>query len=355
MTTMSANFVSSQTLANSLVAPVMQAQSSLTTAMTEESTGQYANLGLELGEQSGYELSIKEQAGLLQALTAGNSVVSTNLSTAQSALSAISSSAQTTLNDLATWTPSANSGASLQNMGQSALQSLVASANTTSGGQYVFGGINSAAAPMADYYSTPASAAKTAIDQAFQTAFGVLPTDPAAANISVSALQSFLAGPFAALFQGTSWSADWSSASSANTSAEIAPGQIVTTSTNANQAGFQELAQAYAMLSEFGGSQLSGAAQQAVATAATSLVSQGIDSMTNIQAGLGSAQSAVTDANDTMNSQFTILEQQVDNLDDVNANTTAAQISSLTNQIQMAYELTSRLQQLNLAQYLPVP
>ena len=355
MTTMSANFVSSQTLANSLVAPVMQAQSSLTTAMTEESTGQYADLGLELGEQSGYELSIKEQAGLLQALTAGNSAVSTNLSTAQSALSAISSSAQTTLNDLATWTPSANSGASLQNMGQSALQSFVASANTTSGDQYVFGGINSAAAPMADYYSTPTSAAKTAIDQAFQTAFGVLPTDPAAANISASALQSFLAGPFAALFQGTSWSADWSSASSVDTSAEIAPGQTVTTSTNANQAGFQQLAQAYAMLSEFGGSSLSGAAQQAVATAASSLVSQGIDSMTNIQAGLGSIQSAVSDANDTMNSQLTILEQQVDNLDDVNANTTAAQISNLTNQIQMAYELTSRLQQLNLAQYLPVP
>ena len=56
-----------------------------------------------------------------------------------------------------------------------------------------------------------------------------------------------------------------------------------------------------------------------------------------------------------MSSQLTILQQQVGNLDDVNANTTAAQINSLTNQIQMAYELTSRLQQLNLAQYLPVP
>jgi len=355
MTTMSANFVSSQALATNLVLPAMQAQSSLTTAMTEESTGQYADLGLQLGEQSGYELSLKEQVGQLQTLTSNNSIVSTSLSTAQSALSAISSSAQTTLNDLATWTPSANSGASLQNMGQSALQSLIASANATSGDQYVFGGINSAVAPMADYYSTPASAAKTAIDQAFQTAFGILPTDPAAANISASAMQSFLSGPFAALFEGASWSADWSSASSANTSAEIAPGQTATTSTNANQPGFQELAQAYAMLSEFGGSELSGAAQQAVATAASSLVSQGMDSMTNIEAELGSTQSAVTNANSAMSSQLTILQQQVGNLDDVNANTTAAQINSLTNQIQMAYELTSRLQELNLAQYLPVP
>ena len=355
MTTVGANFVSSQFLANSLLGPVMQAQSSLATAMTEESTGQFADLGLQLGEQSGYELSLKEQVGHLQTLTANNSIVSTSLSTAQSALSAISASAQTTLSALATWTPGANSGASLQNMGQSALQSLIASANTTSGDQYVFGGINSAVAPMADYYSTPASAAKTAIDQAFQTAFGVLPSDPAAADISASAMQSFLSGPFAALFQGASWSADWSQATSTNTSAEIAPGETVTTSTNANEPGFQQLSQAYAMLGEFGGSELSGAAQQAVATAASSLVSQGVDSMTNIQAELGSTQSAVTNANSSMNSQLTILQQQVGNLDDVNANTTAAQINSLTNQIQMAYELTSRLQQLNLAQYLPVP
>ena len=240
-------------------------------------------------------------------------------------------------------------------MGQSALQSLIASTNTTSGGQYVFGGVNSAVAPMADYYSTPTSAAKTAVDQAFQTAFGVLPSDPAAASISASAMQSFLAGPFAALFQGAAWTSDWSSASSANTSAEIAPGQTVATSTNANQPAFQQLAQAYTMLSEFGGSQLSGAAQQAVATAATSLVSQGLVSVTNTQAALGATQSAVTDANNSMSSQLTILQQQIGNLDNVNADATAAQINSLTNQIQMAYELTARLQQLNLAQYLPVP
>ena len=142
---------------------------------------------------------------------------------------------------------------------------------------------------------------------------------------------------------------------SVNTSAEIAPGQTVTTSTNANQAGFQQLAQAYAMLGEFGGSALSSEAQQAVATAASSLVSQGVNSMINIQAELGSTQSAVTNANSSMSSQLTILQGQLGNLDTANPTTTAAQISSLTNQIQMAYELTARLQQLNLAQYLPVP
>jgi len=353
--TMTPTLVSSQSLGNSLLLPLTQAQAQLTTAMTEETTGQYADLGLQLGDQSGYELSLKEEVQQLQALTAGNSLVATNLSTAQNALTAISSTAQRTVGNLAAWTPGANSGASLQTMGQSALQGLIASANASSGDAYVFGGINSSVAPMADYFSTPTSSAKTAVDQAFQTAFGMSPTDPAAASISASQMQSFLAGPFAALFSGAPWTSDWSSASSANTTAEISPGQTATTSTNANGPAFQELTQAYTMLAEFGGSQLSLSAQQAVASTATSLIAQGQDSLINAQTALGSTQSAVTDANSSMNAQLTLLQKQVNNLDNVDPNATAAEIAGLTNQIQMAYELTARIQQLNLAQYLPVP
>ena len=353
--TMSPDSVSSLYLANSLILPVTQAQAQLTTAMTEESTGQYADLGLQLGDQSGYELSLKEQVQGLHALTSGNSLISMNLSTAQDALKTIASTAQSTVADLTAWTPSANSGASLQTMGQSALEGLIGSANATSGDVYVFGGVNSGVAPLANYYSTPTSAAKTAVDQAFQTAFGVLPTNPAAASITASQMQGFLSGAFAGLFSGANWTSLWSSASSTNTSSQIAPAQTATTSMNANDPSFRDLAQAYTMLSEFGGSELSLSAQQAVASAASSLITQGQNALTNAQAALGATQSAVNDANSSMSSQLTILQQQIDGLDDVDQSATAAQITSLTNQIQMAYELTARLQQLNLAQYLPVP
>jgi flagellar hook-associated protein 3 FlgL len=324
---MSAYLVSSQFLGSSLILPITRAQSALTTAMTEESTGQYADLGLKLGDQSGYELSLKEQVSLIQTLTSGNSLVSTTLATAQNALTTISASAQSTMQSLTVWTPTANSGATLQTMGQSALQSLIASTNATSGDQYDV-------APMADYYSTPTSAAKTSVDQAFQAAFGVLPSDPAAAGISASAMQSFLTGPFAGLFSGSAWSSEWSSASSTNASAEIAPGQTVATSASANEQAFQELAQAYTMLSEFGGSQLSAGAQQAVASASSSLIARGQDSLTNLQAALGATQSAVTDANAnaSMSAQSTILQKQVDALDNVDPNATAVRINSLTNQ-----------------------
>jgi flagellar hook-associated protein 3 FlgL len=244
--------------------------------------------------------------------------------------------------------------ATLQNLGVNALQSLISAANTTSGGQYVFGGVNSSVAPMADYFSSTPSAAKTAVDTAFQTAFGCLPTDTAASTITAAQMQEFLGGAFADQFSGSNWSSNWSSASSTNVSSQIAPGETIDASTNANQPGFQQLAEGYAMLSEFGGSQLSSAAQQAVASAATSLINQGVSSITATEASVGASLQRVTDANSSMSSQMTILQTEIGNLDDVNAQSVATQLNTLSTQLQTAYELTAQLQKLNLAQYLPV-
>ncbi len=352
--TMTANFVSSQYLANALVAPVNQAQSQLATATTEMSTGEYVDLGLQLGDRSGYELSLKQEVAKISSLTASNAIVSTSLSTAQNALSSISSDAASTLKDLTSWNASANTGATLETIGASALQSLIASANATSGGTYVFGGINTSVAPLSDYFSTPDSAAKTAVLNAFQSAFGVLPSDPAASAITATQMQSFLSGSFASLFSDASWSSDWSAASSTDTSAEVAPGQTVTTSGNANDSSFQTLAQAYTMLASFGGSSLSGSAQQAVASAASALVSKGQSALINLQGSLGEQQSVISDANDSMSAQSTLLQTQINGLDNVDQNAISSKITLLQTQIQMAYELTSRLQSLNLANYLPV-
>jgi len=350
---MSAVYVSSQYLSNVLNLPVMQTKSALATAEVEASTGQYADLGLQLGDQAGYELSLRTQTALLQSLTDSNSIATTGLNTSQSALSGILKDSQNTLQSLATWTSGNNSSSILQNLGANALQSLTANANVSSNGGYVFGGINSGVAPMANYFSSPTSSAKAAIDAAFQTTFGMPPSDPAAASISVSALQAFLTGPFAAQFQGSAWTSNWSSASSTNASQTIAPGQTVATSANLNQPGFQQLAQGYAMLSELGGANLSQAAQQLVASSAATLVAAGGSAVTAAAATLGGAQQRITEANGSMASQLTILQTQIGNLDNVDANKTAVTINALMTQLQTAYQLTARLQQMSLAQYLP--
>ncbi len=347
---MTTAFVSTNYMATALLPSVTQTQSTLASLEVAASTGQYANIGLQLGDQSGYELSLKNENDLLQTLTSSNGVVTTNLTTAQDALNSILTDAQSTVASLTTWTADGtNSNSTLQTLGSDSLQSLIATTNTTSNGQYVFGGINSSVAPMTDY-----SSAESTIDAAFQSYFGFAPTDAAASTVTASQMQTFLSGPFASMFSGSGWTTNFSSASSTNTSGQIAPGETIDTSTNANQPGFQQLAQGYAMLAGFGGSQLSAAAQQVVASTASSLIAQGTNSVTATEANVGASLSQVTEANSSMSSQMTILQTQIGNLDNVDSATVAAQINTLSTQLQTAYELTAQLQKLSLAQYLPI-
>jgi flagellar hook-associated protein 3 FlgL len=350
---MAASMVSTSSLGSAMLSSMARSQNQLTQLTAESSSGQYADLGLQLGDQSGYELSLRNQTNLLQSLTTANSLTVTSLKTAQAALDAIRTTAESAVSTLTSTTAGSSSAATtLQSTGTNALQSLISDTNTTANGQYVFAGDNSGVAPMTDYFSSTTSAAKSAIDTAFVNTFGFSPTSASASTISASDMQSFITGTLDPLFSGSNWTDNWSSASSTDVTTQIAPDESATTSTNANQPGFQQLAEGYAMLAEFGGSSLSTAAQQTLITSASSLINQGISSLTTTEATLGAAQTQVTDASTVMSNQLTILQTQVGNLDNVNSQQVATQLNTLSTQLQTAYQLTAQLQKMNLAQYL---
>jgi flagellar hook-associated protein 3 FlgL len=55
-----------------------------------------------------------------------------------------------------------------------------------------------------------------------------------------------------------------------------------------------------------------------------------------------------------MSSQMTILQTQIGNLDNVNSSAVATQLTQLSTQLETAYQLTSQITKLSLAQYLPI-
>ena len=351
---MTASIVSTYSLGAATLSSMTRAQNQLTQLTAESSSGQYADLGVQLGDRSGYELSLRNQINQLQTLTTSNNLTSTSLKSAQAALDAIRTTAQSAVKTLtSTVAGSSSAAATLQSTGTNALQSLIAATNTTADGQYVFGGDNSGVAPMADYFSSTTSAAKSAIDTAFFNTFGFTPSSASAASITATDMQNFISGTLDPLFSGSNWTSNWSSASSTDVTTQIAPGESATTSVDANQPGFQQLAEGYAMLAEFGGSTLSSATQQTVVTSASSLINQGITSLTTTEATLGLVQTNVTNATTSMSNQLTILQTQVGNLDNVDASAVAVQLNALSVQLQTAYQLTAQLQKMNLAQYLP--
>ena len=344
--------VSTPVLSALMSGTVSRAQTALATADAQESSGVYADAGLQFGGQSGLELSLRERNDLLTSFTSGNALVSAGLGVATTQLDAMRNAAQQTMQSLTEWQPGEAGSNDLPGLGQASLSSFTAAANAASNGQYVFGGVNSGAPPIADY-SASGSPAKAAVDQSFQAYFGFAQSDPKTASISQSSMQGYLDTSFAQLFQEPAWSSTWSSASSANATADVAPGQSVASSASANQPGFAELAQAYAMLSEFGGPSFAQGAQQAVVSTAQSLIAKGQAGLTTVEAGVGAASAAVTSANNLNDSQSTLLQKQLGAMDNVDPYAVATRIGELQTQLQTAYQLTAQLQQLSLAKFLP--
>jgi flagellar hook-associated protein 3 FlgL len=324
-------------------------QTQLTQAQTEVSTGQVADIGLTLGAGTGKFVSLTQQLSGLQTITDTNNLVSTRLSATNSAMSDILSTAQGFLNDLVTDQNDTSNAALMQQQAMTSLQSVVSDLNTTADQQYVFSGINSDVKPLQDYSQSPA---QQAVANAFSAAFGTTQSGAGVANISPTAMQTFLSNQFSALFTGSNWTTNWSSASSQPIRSRITSTELTDTSVTANDPSIQGIIQAYTMVADLGLSNMSQSTRQTVLSTAASTLSQAITGFTNLQAGLGTMQSQVTNANDQMSVQMNVLTTQIDNLDSVNPYEASTKVNDLTTQIETAYALTQQLHGLSLVNYL---
>lgn len=352
---MSVNSVSSSTLASILQNSVARLQSQLTTVQTESSTGLLADIGLTLGAHSGQDAALHQQMADLTAISTSNSVVSAQLDTASSALTSLQGKASTMLASFIkgqTATPGGTDATALQKQAAGALVSFASLMSASVGGVFVFGGINSGAAPIATYAQTPAGAAQSAIDSAFQSAFGFSVSSPNVNTITASQMTSFLDDQFAAQFSGANWSANWSSASDTPMSNRIGANQTIATSASANQAGFQKMAQALTMVSEFGGLGLSSDAYAALMNTAQSVMNAANSGLIATGAAVGTIQNQVKEASSAIALQQNVLTTQIDANESVNPYDVASQVTNLSTQLQTAYSLTAQIHKLSLVNFL---
>ena len=344
--------VSTQTLSNASRQTIAQTQTDLANAQAELSSGKLADIGLGLGARSSTLISLDGESARLQAITTGNTTATTRLSATVSALNTMQSTAQSFLSSLLTADPASPATMAVTQTGQGNLSALISTLNTTVAGQYIFGGINTGQQPVAGYTTSPASATKSAVDTSFASTFGFSQSSTDASTISATDMQSYLDGAFASQFTPSAFSATWSSASDQVQTSEIAPGETVDSSVSANASPFAKLSQAYAMVSEFTSSNFSAPAVQAVITTAQGLVNSAITDLTNVNVGVGIAQSSITDANSRMSTQMSLLSSSSDSMIGVDAATLTTRLSTLQTQITASYELTAKLQDLSLTNYL---
>jgi flagellar hook-associated protein 3 FlgL len=153
-------------------------------------------------------------------------------------------------------------------------------------------------------------------------------------------------------FLGAGWEANWSSATDDAIVTRIALNETARTSVSANLGGVRKLAMASTMISELLGTEIGGAASDAVITRATELVSEALAEIADAKAATGITEQRVSEATERLRMQVDIFERSVLDLEGVDPYEASTRVSALLGQIELSYSLTARIQELSLARYL---
>jgi flagellar hook-associated protein 3 FlgL len=353
---MTVNSVSTYTLATMLQSTIARGQSQFATLTTENSTGLLADIGLTLGASSGQDIFLHQQYADLNGLTASNSIVSGQLDIAYNAATTLQQSATTVLKQviLGLSTSSNSTGsAAVQQVAMSALQSFVSTANTETGGVYVFGGINTGNEAINSTAASSTGAAQTAALNALNSyATGTLGLG-SVSQMTGADMKAFLqSNAFLSLFSGANWTSNWSNASSTALTNRISNNLTETTSVTANDRSFVSMAEGLTMLSQYANLNLSSDAYTALMQQAQLTMTNANNQFTEVAASLGTMQAAVANASSSISLQQNMLNTQLNAAEGVNSYQVATQLTNLTTQLQVAFSLTSQLHKLSLVNFL---
>ena len=248
--------------------------------------------------------------------------------------------------------PAAVSPATLQQQARDGLASLRQAMNTFVGGQAIFGGINTDVTVMPQDPTATGSAADTAFQSAFTSAFSMSSTDPNVGSLDSTQVKSFLNSGFESLFSASSWGSAWSKASDTPMASRIGLSRNIGSSISANETAIVDLAKAYSTIASMPLDKMNSAAASAVISSAATSASAAVDGLTALQARVGTMQSDLQSADQAMSVQIDTLTTGIENLAPIDPYATSSKITELQTQLQTAYTLTAQLQKLSLAQYL---
>lgn len=349
---MKTSFISNYSLSATLRNSVAKTRDSLADATRESTTLRHADIGLTLGGSTGKTVGLRDQQNRLNGIIDTNALVSSRLEVTQKALDGLRDTAEKFLATLIGVRDGDKGADALKSEAKNNLQAMIASLNTSASGQFIFAGINTQEQPMADYFGTPASGSKTALDAAFLAHFSITQDDPGVANISQADMATFLQTVLPAQFADPTWGTNWSSALDRNMTSRISLSEVVDVSTNANTQAMRDLAMAYTLAYDLGTESLNTNAFQAVVDASIDSINKAILGITATQAQLGSVEERVRVSSERLTIQRDIMIKQIHGFEGVDPYEANVRVTDLTTQLDTAYALTVRIQQLNILKFM---
>ncbi len=344
--------ISTLALTNATRETRINLQLRLATTQKEANTGRYADVGLQLGYLTQRTVSLRQDLDRLTTFKDTNAVAASRLSLSQAQLDGLADAAQGFLTTLMAARSATSSAGTAVTDAKAKLTSFTAALNTTVNGAHLFAGVNTDVKPITDYFGTPTSAGRQAVEDAFTTEFGTSQSTAGVENITGAQMDAFLDGAFADLFGSADWTTTWSSASDQNITSRINTNERIETSANANDKAFRGLAQAYTMIADLGIQDLSPDAYQSVINKAIDVVGQAISDLTGLRASLGTSQERIKDADSRIDIQTTLIKEHIGTLEGVDPYEAQVRVNELLKQIETAYSLTARTTNLSLLKYI---
>ncbi|MBL4891681.1 MAG: flagellar hook-associated family protein [Rhizobiaceae bacterium] len=328
----------------------MRTQSDLATAQIELATEKKANIGRHLGPMTSQLVSVENQIELIERIQVTTSFVSNRMSMMQTSMASLVNSGQDFVGQLTTEINGSMDSQLLATIANSALEQFTSVMNTSFKGEYVFSGINTDVASLNEY--TAGSPAQTAVAAAFVTEFGFAPNSPLATGITPAALEAFVDGSFADLFDDTNWPALWSGSSERGMRSKISPMELAENPTTAQATSFRQVAASIILMKEFASANFNEATQGMLAEKSLETMSTGINGLASEQSKVGTIERRIDEANDRMDYQKIVLNDQVNAFQGIDLYEIANRLNHLSLSLEASYRATSKLQQLTLMSYI---
>jgi flagellar hook-associated protein 3 FlgL len=334
--------ISSLAISQSMQSTVSTAMTEITKLQDEAVTGTFSDVGLELGTRTSTSLDYSRESSRLKSVIAANSFAETRMEGSQLALTNISDAGQTLLDALTALSGNSdvNSLKVSADSAKSVLENFVSYANTSVNGEYLFSGTATDVQTFSDDFIAN-------VTQDFNDAFTAFRGGTAVGDVTAGQMSQFLSD-YEASFN---WDA-WNNASDDVMSTRISSSETVATSTSANSEGFKNLVLASVVASQLTNIGLGSGALSVVSQKATQYAGTAISGVTAQQSALGLSQERIDKANTYMSNQITIIDTQLTGLVGVDTEEASVRLSTLLNQVETSYTITSRILGMSLADYI---
>ena len=348
---MKSSFISSSAIQNAMRLTIRQAQNQMTKASTEATTGVYADIGVSLGGNAARSVDFNREVDRIDSIKSSNSLVNARMESSQLGLSKMKDVGDGLVSKLTALQGSKDPGSitvAIQSA-TSALSTMMDTANTMVNGEYLFSGINTDVQPLTDKTAATSADIVTKLN-----AYAAGLTKPVN-QLTGAEMDTFITTQVEPMFSQANWTnpaTGWSQASNQNMTSRISNSEVIESSTNANSEGMRYFALASVMTSALLGQNLSADAMSKVSSKAISYTTKATTGLVTQASQLGLSQERVKKSNDALDAQSNIIKNKLVDLQGVDPYEASTLVKTLETQLETAYTIVSKIQQLSLVNYL---